>query len=234
MESDIGFPILVILTNKECSHCVKMRGRNGWPSFDLPPTFFPKKASKNKLNVWDENFFKSALRCGIPKSTQLARVIELNFDTLKSNSKLVEITFFDLSTDNKSLIVKKYRESDNGKTIALRHNKNGFVDSNILKISFQEFIKTYIPLKSIRRYVHIFPSFMYVHSSIWDTSIEDDGPFYARVQGFKTIRDGDDHNIYKIMKEKKSNIEERDKNPIDILRKLAAFELVPLYFPSDH
>ena len=39
---DSGYPILVILTNKECSHCVKMRGDSGWPSQKLEAKSIPQ------------------------------------------------------------------------------------------------------------------------------------------------------------------------------------------------
>lgn len=229
------YPILVILTNKECSHCVKMRGKHGWPSSKLELTLNPLKDGSSSGQRWDEEFFKLALQAGILDSQQKARIIEVNFENMKSGSRVNEITFFDLNGDG-SLCVKKYRQKDNSLNIELlKHNKNGFLETSNINTNFDKFVKTYIPLEKLRKYIHVFPSFLYVHSTIWYQAISDrNASLYARVQGFKTIRDGTDRRVYKILKEKRVNVEERDKNPIDVLRKLIAFELEPLFFPSDH
>lgn len=233
MES--GFPILVIITNKSCSHCVKLRGASGWPSDKLINGGIPQ-SKEGKYTSWNDEFFEKALTGGTDDNVQRARVIELSFDKLVHDSKLEEITFFDLNPKTGKLVIKKYRADDKGKTLILTKNKNGFVDTKPLPIKYVDFIKKYIPLPQIRDYIHMFPSWLYVHSTIWDNAIEEgpEGSLYLRVQGFKTVRDGDNPHKYKILREKKSISEERDKNPIDVLRKLIAFNLKPLYYPSDH
>lgn len=244
MES--GFPILVIVTNKSCSHCVKLRGASGWPSDKLTNGGIPPNKD-GKYTNWNNEFFEKALAGGEDDKIQRARIIELSFDKLVYDSNLEEITFFDLDQGQVKakgeagiagrLIVKKYRADDKGKTLLMTKNKNGFVETIRIRIKYKDFIKKYIPLELIRNYIHMFPSWMYVHSTIWDNAIEEgekDGSLYLRVQGFRTVRDGDNPRKYKILKERKSISEERDKNPIDILKKLIAGDLKTLYYPSDH
>lgn len=228
----VDYPILVILTNKECIHCVKMRGKTGWPSSKLSKSFPPKKDSEDYTR-WDDDFFILALQGGITDGKQKVRIIEIIFDTLKSSNKIDEVTFFDL-IDNR-LSIKKYKESHIGKTKVLRKNKNGFIDVSEINTNFDDFTKKYIPVEKLRKYIHVFPSFVYIHSIIWENAIRDpNASLYARVQGWKTVRDGNDRRIYKILREKRPIIEESNRNPIDVLRKLIAFKLEPLYLPSDH
>lgn len=248
MES--GFPILVIVTNKSCSHCTKLRGASGWPSDKLINGGIPPNKD-GKYTNWNNEFFEKALAGGEDDKIQRARIIELSFDKLVYDSNLEEITFFDLDQGQGKakgkagifgrLIIKKYRADDTGKLLFSTKNKNGFIETKRLKINYKDVIKRYIPLELIRNYIHMFPSWMYVHSTIWDNAIEEsqngdpsEASLYLRVQGFRTVRDGDNPRKYKILKERKSISEERDKNPIDVLKKLIAGDLKTLYYPSDH
>lgn len=226
---DKAYPILIILTNKGCSHCTTMRGVDGWPSNSNPISF------KGKYGKWNNDFFKALLTGDHIGSPQKTRVIELFFDSLSSKCKLIEVTFFDLFVDNNELNIKKYSPKGNKSITLNKLNKNGFVDSKEIKgMNFDQFVDKYIPLDKIKKYFHIFPSFIYVHSTIWNEALEKDKSFFARVQGFETVRDGSDHTMYKILRESNPNHEEREKNPVDVIKRLLAFNLEPLYFPVDH
>lgn len=243
MES--GYPILVILTNQSCSHCTKMRGKYGWPSSKLDSSFMPP------YDKWNDEFFISCLT-GIGngdldhypyKLTQKTRVIELFFDKLTSDCKLIEVTFFDLEPDAYNakglpiLIIKKYKPVTTSKSNVFfqKRNKNGFIDSKELhNTNFQSFSQKFVPLTSIRRYFHVFPNFVYIHSTIWEDAVIKDSSLYARVQGFRTVRDGSDPKIYKVLREKRSDYEEKERNPSVILKRLLDSKLEPLFFPIDH
>lgn len=239
-----GYPILVILTNQSCSHCVKMRGKYGWPSNNFEPTF------KAPYERWNDEFFIACLT-GVGAGdldhfsnlTQKIRVIEMNFDKLTSDCKLLEVTFFDLDSEYNSisglppLIIKKYKpiSEDNSNVFFQKRNKNGFIDSKELKnTKFDSFIQKFVPLEAIKNYFHIFPNFVYVHSTIWEDAIVKNSSLYARVQGFTTVRDGLNPKIYKVLREKRSNYEEKEKNPSVVLKRLLDNDLEPLFFPIDH
>jgi hypothetical protein len=231
---ETGYPILIILTNKGCPHCIKLRGETGWPSAKLEPGFPPDKDGKHTR--WDNSFFVKALSGGFDDNTQRARVIELFFEKLNFDSNLLEITFFDLENKGSSLklVIKKYRSDLKHRTVLLKKNANGFVDVKEMSIKFSDFIDKYIPLALIRNYFHVFPAFLYCHSTIWDIAVREKASLYLRVQGFKTQRKRGNPKEYEILRLKSADIEEKNKNPIDCLRKLIAFNLEPLYYPSDH
>lgn len=232
MES--GHPILLIVTNRECSHCEKLRGQHGWPSDKLPSGIIPPRKD-GEQSSWNESFFRLALTGGIKDHTQRARVIELHYDRLQADPNLIEVTFFDINPVDHQLVVKKYRADCKNMTMLLKKNRNGFIDTKEIPVKFVDFIKKYVAYTQIKRYLHVFPSYMYVHSTIWNEAIKDPkASLYLRVQGFQTVRDGHNHKIYKILKETRANPLEKDRNPIDVLRKLIAFDLVPLFFPADH
>lgn len=240
---NVGYPILVILTNASCSHCVKMRGAYGWPSNKFESSFKPP------YDKWNDDFFIACLT-GIGAEDlslsenliQKTRVIELNFDKLTSDCKLIEMTFFDLDPEYNSikrlpiLIIKKYKpDRKTGNVIYQKRNKNGFIDTKEIKnTKFDSFVKRFIPVDAIRNYFHIFPNFIYVHSTIWEDAVLKDSSLYARVQGFKTVRDGSDPKIYKVLREKRSDYEEKEQNPSVVLKRLLDNDLEPLCFPIDH
>lgn len=222
------YPILVIITNKECGHCQKMRGKDGWPSDKLA------KRTISTNSSWNNDFFKKSLTAGSTNYiTQKSRIIEVHYDKLKHNPRIIEVTFFDLN-DILELQIKKYRPSLDNRTVMYTKDNLGFIVHKNLKYNFDEFISRYIPVKLLQNYLHIYPSWMYVHSTIWEKSIHQNSPLYLRVQGYKTVRDGENPDIFKILKEKTSNIEEKDRDPVDIIKRLIDYDLVPLYYPSDY
>lgn len=234
-----AYPIVVILTNKECSHCVRMRGKHGWPSDKLEPF-------NDAGDRWDLKFFYnlltgggSTLERGI-KSQQQTRVIEINFEDLTMSSPIHEITFFDLNPKNNKISIKKYSKTDDGRLVKKSLGTDNMIVSNIIAgMSFDRFVQMYVPLEKLRNYIHVFPSFIYVHSTIWEDSLEDSrsgkigAPLYARVQGFRTVRDGNDYNTFKILKERRPKLEEYRKSPIAVVKKLLYVDLEPLLFPCD-
>lgn len=227
---DKAYPILVIITNKECGHCVNMRGKHGWPS-DKLPTFHSGSSDR-----WNIDFFNGCLTGGIYDGVQKARVIELHFSKLIPDPPLEEVTFFDLNPITGDIVIKKYQhERGEGLTLSTM-NKNGFIDSKIIpNMNFNQFVDMYIPLTGIKRYLYVFPAFIYVHSTIWENAaLESENSLYARVQGFRTVRDGSNPRIYKILRKRRPDVKEYYRSPIDVIRKLIAFKLDPLCFPPDH
>jgi hypothetical protein len=60
---NIDHPILVIVTNRDCSHCITMRGKNGWPSDGLPYSISSLQDDpSDKKWRWDKKFLKLFFR----------------------------------------------------------------------------------------------------------------------------------------------------------------------------
>lgn len=219
----IGYPIMIIITNQECSHCINMRGKDGWPSDD-------NKVFDEHENIWNEKYFKDLLKAGF--SEQTTRVIEISYDKLNSNPKIKEFTFFDL--DRKSLIIKKYiKGSHNEVVLKMKNGSKNDIKIEKLSNNFDTFVEKYIPVLKIKRYLHVYPLRLFFHSQIWFKSIENGEPLYGRVQGYRTIRCGNNYKEFKILRSSSMDPREKERNPVDILHKLISYELYPLRFPSD-
>lgn len=220
----MAYPIMVILTNRECGICHKMRGETGWPK-DNNPVF------DQHNNVWNNDYFLSLLKSGF--SQQNSRVIEINYESLSSNPRIAEVTFFDLEKDDKLMVRKYIRTSDGQVSFQRRNLKTGFLIKNEIRESFDKFISKYVPIMRISRFLHVFPLRLFFHSQIWYDSIEKGTPLYGRVQGYRTIRLGHDYEEYGIQKSEHMDPKEKNRNPVDILNKLIVYRMEPLGFPYD-
>jgi len=252
---NVDHPILVIVTNRDCSHCIKMRGKNGWPSDSLPYSISSLRDDPaEKKWRWDKNFFETLLQGG--QSTLVAgndlvasrpanknigeqrcRVIELFFDTLDSQRSLLEFTLFSFNKDNQ-LLIRKYQPSpkEKNESLLFRSDNLGVIRKKDLPISFDRLVSENIPINQLKKYIYLFPTFLYVHSVIWERALHNriGGSLYARVQGLRTVRHPYYRNEYRALKEKNIDREEAQKNPIDVISKLLALDLEPLAYPADH
>ena len=216
-----GFPIMIIITNKECEHCTMMRGTTGWPK-DTNKYFDSHK------NKWNNEYFISLLKAGF--TYQNSRVIEVMYDKLTSNPKVIEVTFFDLNDND--LMIKKYVRSDKDKVVLNTiNNKTKFITKTDLGKNFDTFISKYVPLNSLNNYLHVFPLVIFFHNEIFENSIKNNDPLYGRVKGYNTIRIDD--NMFGIQKSLYVDYSEINRNNVDIIRKLILNENKPLYYPID-
>lgn len=242
---NIDHPILVIVTNRDCSHCITMRGKNGWPSDGLPYSISSLQDDpSDKKWRWDKKFFETLLQGGTHKSKsgsaiieQRCRVIELFFDTLDSQRSLLEFTLFSFNKKNQ-LLIRKYQPSPKVKNESLlfRSDNLGVIKKKELSISFDRLVSENIPINQLKKYIYLFPTFLYVHSAIWERALHDriSGSLYARVQGLRTVRHPYYRNEYRTLKEKNIDREEAKKNPIDVISKLLMTNLESLAYPADH
>lgn len=224
----MGYPIMVIITNKECGICHKMRGDTGWPKntnivFD------------SNGNSWNNEYFTSLLKRKKDSNqsyNQKSRVIDITYDKLIEDPKIIEITFFDLDTKN-NLKVNKYKRKDNYTVHSVKNSKTNFLENIKIDINFDTFISKYVPVTQIKNYLHTYPLHIFFHNQVWDSSIINNTPLYGRIQGYHTIRkENETLERYKVEKSKYMILEEKNRNPIDIIDKLIDHKLIPLELPS--
>jgi hypothetical protein len=185
----MSLPIVVIMTSASCGHCVHMRGNDGsfMPENDEPSI----KKDNSKGWAWNETFFKNLLTAGSGSSKAKCRVFEIHLSTLQPlYENIIEFSEFEL--EDKGEVSKNTYYIQNNKlmntfVIGYRSQKNLPEPTEVTDVTFQDFIRRYIPTQIVN-FAFAFPGWFFCKGDIWDSSITNNTPLFGYLSSVPVIK----------------------------------------------
>ena len=196
-DNQTNYPILLIITSKQCGACESMRGTDGKP-LKTQGKIMPLLG---KNQGWNLDFFKDALSGNKKDGIQRLKIYELNLPLLstKNLEETLSISEFSIVKDHKKSIIlirKTFTKSKNDEVNVNIEHDSYEKKTEILNVKFNVFVKTIIPEKIMKNYLYSYPSFLFIDSQIWYDSLKYNNNLFAYVNGYEVIKNNE--NEYEI------------------------------------
>lgn len=176
-------PVLVIVTSRQCGHCLKLRGA-GHLSKRLPRSF-PNPQGNGW--GWNEEFFLALLRGGMTSGPARLRVFEINFEDL--SGKLDQVSSFsEFSIEDSHIRRQAYYNSSDRMIYSNEVGDDPIISlQKVDNYGFYEYLNAMFP-SEIADFIHPYPGFIFASQYAWGRAIRKEEPLYALSGKFPTRR----------------------------------------------
>ena len=201
-------PVILIITNAECSHCNVMRGTGVLKDSKLTKSLKPTIAGKYS---WDDMFFKKLLSGNLDDTVQRFRVYEVHFKSMRNSNSETVLEFSEFQLKNNK-VIRYSAKFNNNKLILLKDIDSvsgskpitGELDSVFnKKTTLVDIIKYKIPNGIFPNFIAYYPEIIFFNPDIWNNSLLGTDKIYGYISGIKLKLS--DSNIYEINRDSAPN-----------------------------
>ena len=183
-----SLPVILIITNRECGHCTRMRG-NG----SLKKTSKTDTPTINNKYHWDVDFFKKLISGNQNDGVQRFRVYDVYLKEMRSSSTkdIIEFCEFRIVGNKvirycaKILNNKLSFTKDSDTTLNAKGTSAEFEGVFNKKVNLLDISNSKIPDGIIPNFLAYFPMFLFFDGYIWNKSLNKEQNIFGYIPGTK-------------------------------------------------